>query len=192
MRCIDMRHFETQSVYFRQYSSSFTIVSFVFNCWHKVARLWLERRLLDDNQWHVKRSLSMYKEHSISAAYRPLYHFHIGSRPPYNRTLIMAPCKPLTMMVLVQCWIWWSLLSGWTLLWYYETRLLGGRPETSLCFYLLVWPQIKHLQRHQTCVEAKETRTKGSDVFTSVHRTAADITSHRENEDAWGTLSLEM
>ncbi len=98
MRCIDKRHFETQSVCFRQYSSSFIIVSFVFNCWHKVARLWLERRLLDGNQWHVKRSLSMYKEHSISAAYRPLYHFHIGSRPPYNRTLIMAPCKPLTMM----------------------------------------------------------------------------------------------
>lgn len=101
-----------------------------------------------------------------------------------TKRLSWLPANLSQWWVLVQCWIWWSLLTVWTLLWYYETRLLGGRPETSLCFYLLVWPQIKHLQRHQTCVEAKETRTKGSDVFTSVHTTAADITSHRDNEDA--------
>ncbi len=139
----DMRHFETQSVCFRRVP---TLAGMTFAGWQSM---------------HVKRSLSMYKEHSISAAYRPLYHFHIGSGHHTTKRLSWLPANLSQWWVLGQCWIWWSLLTVWTLLWYYETRLLGERPETSLCFYLLVWPQIKRLQRHQTCVEAKETRTKG-------------------------------
>lgn len=156
-----------------------------------VSRLWQEWRLLDDNQ-------CMSNDHSAcikSTRYlRRTDHCTISTLAQGHHTtkrLSWLPANLSQWWVLVQCWIWWSLLTVWTLLWYYETRLLGGRPETSLCFYLLVWPQIKRLQRHQTCVEAKETRTKGSDVFTSVHTTAADITAIVIMRTRW-TLPLDL
>lgn len=125
-------------------------------CWHETLGLCPEWHFLGDKSMHVKWAFSMDKEHSISAVYRPLYHFHIGSRPPYNQMLIMAHYAS-QWRILVQWWILVIVPHGLlcTLLWYYETRLLGERPEMSLCFYLLVWPQIKLQQRHQTCVENK-------------------------------------
>lgn len=119
-----------------------------------MSRLWQEWRLLDDNQ-------CMSNDHSAcikSTRYlRRTDHCTISTLAQGHHTtkrLSWLPANLSQWWVWVQCWIWWSLLTVWTLLWYYETRLLGGRPETSLCFYLLVWPQIKRLQRHQTCVEA--------------------------------------
>lgn len=69
---------------------------------------------------HVKRSLSMYKEQSISAEYRPLYHFHIGSRPPYNPTLIMAPCRT-------------SHIDGF----WYNTEFGDCSSQSALCFDIM-------------------------------------------------------